>query len=203
MLNIPVSTNKKILLLNSKYKKYTMFDLIEFLKYIVPSAIIGGITMFFLKSFFKEEKEKRKHLTILETTKQSIPIRFQAYERLTLLLERISMVNLIRRMPGSINSLDLYKVMMIKQINDEFDHNISQQIYVTPELWSMISTTKNATIVAINHAFMKLAEGEGLDEFRTRLINSNSDEENPTNIALLQILKVTHSNFFILISLLL
>jgi len=164
-----------------------MFDLIEFLKYIIPSALIGGITMYFLKAFFEEENNKRKHDLKVASMKQTTPIRFQAYERLTLLLERISMVSLARRIPTNINSTELYKNVMIKQINDEFDHNLSQQIYVTPELWNMIYTAKNATIVAINHTYHSLEEGDGIMEFQSILISGDSTDDNPTKLALLQL----------------
>lgn len=164
-----------------------MFDLIEFLKYIIPSLIIAGIAMYFLKAFFEEESNKRRFQLKVASTKETTPIRFQAYERLTLLLERISMVSLARRIPMNIDSTELYKNVLIKQINDEVDHNLSQQIYITPELWNMIITAKNATIVAINQNYIKLEEGEGIREFKSILISGDSTEDNPTKLALLQL----------------
>ncbi len=164
-----------------------MFDLIEFLKYIVPSLLIGGIAMYFLKTFFEEENNKRRYQLKVASTKETTPIRFQAYERLTLLLERISMVSLARRIPMNIDSIELYKNVLIKQINDEFDHNLSQQIYVTPELWNMITTAKNASIIAINQTMLKLEEGEGIMDFKSILISGDSTEDNPTKLALLQL----------------
>jgi len=164
-----------------------MFDLIEFLKYIVPSLLIGGLAMYFLKAFFEEERRKRNHELKVNSTKTTTPIRFQAYERLTLLLERMSMVSLVRRIPLNIDSVEVYKNVLIKQINDEFDHNLSQQIYVTPELWNMISTAKNATIVAINQNFLRLEEGAGIMEFKSILISGDSSDDNPTKLALLKL----------------
>lgn len=172
-----------------------MFDLIEFLKYIVPSLLIGGLAMYFLKAFFEEENNKRRYDLKVATIKQTTPIRFQAYERLTLLLERISMVSLLRRIPMNIDSLELYKNVMIKQINDEFDHNLSQQIYVTPELWNMIVTAKNATIIAINQTLLKLEEDEGIMEYKSILISGDSTDDNPTKLALLK-LKIEISKEF-------
>ncbi len=164
-----------------------MFDLIEFLKYIIPSLIIGGITMYFLKAFFEEESRKRRYQLKVSSMKQAIPIRFQAYERLALLLERISMVSLARRIPLSVESTELYKNVLIKHINDEYDHNLSQQIYVTPELWNMITTAKNATIVAINQSYQRLEESEGIMEYKSILISGDSTDDNPTKLALLQL----------------
>jgi hypothetical protein len=172
-----------------------MFDLIEFLKYTVPSLIIGGIAIYFLKAFFEEERAKRNYELKVSSMKQTTPIRFQAYERLALLLERISMVSLVRRIPLSIESLELYKNVLIKQINDEFDHNLSQQIYVTPELWNMISTAKNATIVAVNQTYQKLEEGEGIMEYKSILISGDSTDDNPTKLALLQLKLEVYKEF--------
>ena len=164
-----------------------MFDLIEFLKYIVPSLLIGALAIYFLKSFFQEENNKRRYELKVSSIKQTTPIRFQAYERLTLLLERISMVSLARRIPLNIDSIELYKNVLIKQINDEFDHNISQQIYVTPELWNMIITAKNATIIAITQNYQRLEKDDTLMDFKSILISGDSTDGNPTKLALLKL----------------
>ncbi|MEN8137994.1 MAG: hypothetical protein ABFR62_06145 [Bacteroidota bacterium] len=158
--------------------------IIEFLKYIIPSVVVGVIAMYFLKIFFKEENLKRFHELKLSKVKESLPIRLQAYERLTLLLERISLVSLARRMPANIDSTELYKNVLIKQINDEFDHNISQQVYVTPQLWKMIETAKNATIVAVNFTHQKLEEGQGVMDYQHILFTGEEDHDNPIKLAL-------------------
>lgn len=161
-----------------------MFDAIEFLKFIVPSIIVGGIAIYYLRAFFEEETRKRKHELKVATTKQSLPIRFQAYERLTLLLERISLVSLARRTPTNNPNTMVYKMALISQVNNEFDHNISQQIYVTPELWKIIQTAKNATILAISHTHDNLKEDQGVNEFQKILLSGENNEDNPTKLAL-------------------
>lgn len=164
-----------------------MFDLIEFLKYIIPSAIVGGVSMYFLKAFFEEENLKRFHQLKSSNAKQTVPIRLQAYERLTLLLERISFVSLARRTPADIESTEIYKHVLIKQINDEFDHNLSQQIYVTPSLWNMIKTAKNASILIISSTHQTLEEEMGVADFQNILLRGTEDDENPTKLALEQL----------------
>ncbi|MCK5781442.1 MAG: hypothetical protein KAH10_02555 [Flavobacteriales bacterium] len=158
--------------------------MIEILKYILPSLIVGAVAIYFLKSFFKEEQERRFHQMRISSSKESISIRLQAYERLALLLERISMVSLARRIPANSGSTELYQNILIKQINDEFDHNLSQQIYVTPQLWKMIVTAKNATIVAISHTHKTLEEGSDNIDFQRVLITGDSNDDNPTKLAL-------------------
>lgn len=140
--------------------------------------------MYFLKAFFEEESLKRYHQLRQATSKETTPLRFQAYERLTLLLERITLVSLARRTSANINSTEVYKHVLIKQINDEFDHNLAQQIYVTPELWKMIKTAKNATIVIITQTHLNLREGMKVSDFQNLLITGDSDNDNPIKLAL-------------------
>ena len=77
-------------------------------------------------------------------------LQLQAYERLILLTERISLPNLISRMnqPG-ISGRDM-QMMLTHTIRQEFDHNITQQLYVTTEAWDAVKNLKEQNIHAIN-----------------------------------------------------
>ena len=161
-----------------------MNEIFEVVKYILPSIVVAAVSMYFLKAFFEEQKIKRYHEEKMSTKKESLPIRLQAYERLSLLLERITLVSLARRVPANINSTELYKHVLIKQVNDEYDHNVSQQIYVTPTLWKLINTAKNATIVIINQTHSNLEEGASINDFMNLLISADSNEDNPIKLAM-------------------
>lgn len=162
-----------------------MKDLIEILKYVIPAAIVGVFFMVYLRSFFEEEDKKRRHEAMLRNRDISLPIRLQAYERLALLLERITLVNLIRKAPTSIDSVELMRYYLVNQISEEFDHNLSQQIYVSADLWNMIRTAKNATIVLVNTTHKSLNNEQGLQDFKSILITDNSsNDDSPTKLAL-------------------
>jgi hypothetical protein len=79
-----------------------------------------------------------------------VQLQLQAYERLILLTERIALPNLISRMnqPG-IAGKDM-QMMLTHTIKQEFDHNITQQIYVSSEAWDAVRNLKEQNIHIIN-----------------------------------------------------
>ena len=71
-----------------------------------------------------------------------LPLQLQAYERMVLFVERIAPQNLISRVnQAGFTVLDM-QIGMVSSIKSEYDHNVSQQIYVTPEAWEAVRTVK-------------------------------------------------------------
>ncbi|MGY5352658.1 DUF7935 family protein [Wenyingzhuangia sp. IMCC45533] len=159
-----------------------MEDIIEILKYTVPSLITGGIAAYFLKQFIAEEHSKRKFEMFSEKKKEGLPIRLQAYERMTLFLERIDIPNLT----GRIQSLEFNKIeyaqLLIHHINTEFEHNLVQQIYVSSECWNLIKTAKQTTQNMITAQSMKEHVDTGAD-LTKELLSEIKDKETPCFIA--------------------
>ena len=160
-----------------------MEELLEVVKFILPSLVVAGVSVYFFRAYFEEQKIDRYHQERMAVRKDSLPIKLQAYERLSLFIDRITFVSLARRTPKNIDSTELYKQVLIKQINDEYDHNVSQQIYVTPTLWKLITTAKNSSIVLINQTHEKLEEGASVRDFVSLLITADADEDNPVRLA--------------------
>lgn len=109
-------------------------------------------TIFFLIKQFLERDEKIRILELRkENTKTSTPIRLQAYERIAMLLERIHPRSLfIRINPSDKINIVQYKNLLQQTIQQEFEHNISQQIYISRDLWEEIIAAKNQVILEIN-----------------------------------------------------
>lgn len=132
-----------------------MNDFIEVLKYTFPSLITGGVAAFFLKQMMASEYNKRKFDAFAEKKKNSLPIRLQAYERMTLFLERIHLKNITERVaPYEANKIE-YAKSLIVQINAEFEHNLVQQIYVSEECWKTIVNAKETILNMITAESMK------------------------------------------------
>ena len=89
---------------------------------------------------------KEKNVTNPETLK----LRLQAYERLTLLAERISLQNLLSRVPNAGLSSRQMQSSLVDAIKQEYDYNISQQVYVSPELWRAVNNLKEQNIYVVN-----------------------------------------------------
>jgi len=121
----------------------TLDKIIEILSYTIPSAITGLVAYFFFLNHTKNEEKKLKLSIIKENQKQSLPIKMQAYERMTLYLERINPSQLMLRVKSVNNDKTAYAQSVINTIEQEFEHNISQQIYISEECWSVIISAKN------------------------------------------------------------
>jgi hypothetical protein len=80
----------------------------------------------------------------------SIPLQLQAYERLVLLTERIALPNLISRLnqPG-ISAFEM-KIILTENIKQEFEHNSTQQLYVSPVSWDAVRNLKEQNILVVN-----------------------------------------------------
>ena len=81
---------------------------------------------------------------------ETIKLRLQAYERLALVAERIALQNLISRIPNAGLTAKQMQHALIEAIKSEFEYNISQQIYVSPEAWRAVHNLKEQNIYIIN-----------------------------------------------------
>ena len=156
---------------------------IELLSYTIPSLITGGVAYYLFQAHFTDQQNTRKWLLQKETQKESLPLRLQAYERMTLFLERISLNKLLIRITPISNDKYDYENYIIAHIEQEFEHNLTQQIYISDACWTIILTAKNATIQLIRKAAMSDKVTSG-DKLREVLLNEMMDKTAPTNVAL-------------------
>ena len=157
--------------------------IIEILAYTIPSLITGGVAYFLFQSHFKDQQKTRLWLIQRDNQKIALPLRLQAYERMTLFMERIhpSQV-MVRIKPISTNKND-YENYIIAHIEQEFEHNIAQQIYISDKCWTVILTAKNATVQMIRNA-AKNEKVTNADELRTFVITELLEKTSPSTTAL-------------------
>ncbi len=133
-----------------------MEDILDILKYILPSGIVFATAYFLLKAFI--DNDNRKKLIEIKTNNQALinPIRLQAYERIILLLERISPGSLIMRVAQPNMTAFQFQTALIQTIRDEFEHNLSQQIYISSNAWELTRNAKEEMIKLVNIAASRL-----------------------------------------------
>ncbi|HUZ61891.1 MAG TPA: hypothetical protein VMU83_24145 [Hanamia sp.] len=85
-----------------------------------------------------------------ENDPETLKLRLQAYERITLLTERISLQNLLSRINNSGLSCRQMQISLIESIKQEYEYNLSQQIYVSPEVWRAVNNLKEQNIYVVN-----------------------------------------------------
>jgi len=174
-----------------------MLALTELIKYTIPSLVVLATAYYLLKMFLDKESEKTQMQMRLDVQKISLPVRMQAYERLVLLLERIEPAGLLVRtnQPG-MNAINLQSAL-IQSIRSEFEHNLSQQLYVSTKAWEMVRNAREETIKRINTAAMKLTpEATATDLASLILINDMDAEQSAVKGALDLLKSEARNNFF-------
>lgn len=95
-----------------------------------------------LRGFLLREAEARRFELQHKNRETTLPIRLQAYERMTLFCSRIELSQIIMRiLPSCVTAKDL-RIMLALSLDEEFNHNITQQMYMSTELWDIISLAK-------------------------------------------------------------
>lgn len=157
--------------------------IIELAFYTLPALITGGVAYYLFNSYFNDQQNTRRWLIQKENQKLSLPIRLQAYERLTLYLERINLGKLVVRVAPFNDSKSDYENLLIQNIEQEFEHNLAQQIYISDETWKIILTSKNTTIQIIRKTAMseKITSSHKL---REAILNDLMDNDTPSSVAL-------------------
>jgi len=114
---------------------------------------------FFLLWYYLRETRKPVPSGVSNDDKKVIlPLRLQAYERFVLFLERIQPSNLVMRInSGELTSLQLQS-LLVRTIREEFEYNLSQQLYVSQHSWELIRNAKEETIAMINQASANVGE---------------------------------------------
>jgi len=159
---------------------------LEVLKYTIPGLVVFAASYYTLNSYLASEN-KRKNMEIRSLYfRESLPIRLQAYERMTLFLERISPNNLIYRLNKPEMTAHELHMLLIQNIKNEFDHNLTQQLYISPDSWLMIVQVKEELISIINRIAMDMPFEVPSKELSRRIIEYiiNTEQAIPTQKAL-------------------
>ena len=157
-------------------------QILQAFAYLLPSVVTGVVAFYFFKMHTKNEEGRRRFMLQKDTQKYTLPIRLQAYERMALFLERISIPSLVVRVAPKSNNKSDYEALLVKSIENEFDHNLTQQIYITDECWNIIKAAKSATIQSIRKA--ALSDSESADKLREDVLNDTMDKSSPSATAL-------------------
>jgi hypothetical protein len=126
--------------------------IIDLFLFAIPALITGTIAYYFFKEHTKNEDGRRRFLLQKDMQINAMPLRLQAYERMAIFLERITPSKLLIRVAPTSSNKESYESLLIANIEQEFEHNLSQQIYISDECWNIITAAKNATIQLIRKA---------------------------------------------------
>jgi hypothetical protein len=160
----------------------------EILKYLLPSLVLFFTVRLVVMAYMNNEEKKREERKTAGNTQITLPLRLQAYERLILLLERISPAQVINRalQPGT--TTYHFQLMLVQNLREEFEHNVAQQVYVSPAGWAMIKSAKEEIIRMINTSAAETDAGSGAGELAKIILEHwGQMDENPVQIAIDQL----------------
>lgn len=157
--------------------------IIDLFLFSLPALITGLIAYYFFKTHTENEDGRRRFLLKKDLQTTSLPLRLQAYERLTLFLERISPNKLLLRVKPTSSNKDDYETLLIQNIQQEMEHNLTQQIYVSEKCWSVISTAKAATVQLIRKANLS-DKTDSADKLREVILTEMMERHSPSDAAI-------------------
>ena len=102
-------------------------------------------------------------------------IKLRAYERLIVFLERIEPVGMINRLELHHLDVNVVHSMLIKNIVIEYEYNVSQQVYVSDNIWEMITVVKNKIINNISNSFNSLPKNSKTDHFVQIMLKTSKE----------------------------
>ncbi len=145
---------------------------------------VAGLYFFY---YFREKRELEREAasapragtpTVATPSRETLPLRLQAYERLVLLTDRIALHNLVTRIPTGEMSARQYQSVLVEQIRSECEHNVTQQIYVEPAVWDAVMKLREQNIFIVNRLASALpedAKGSELARYIAELLNADPD----------------------------
>jgi hypothetical protein len=168
----------------------------EFLVYLAPSLLVFGTAYFLVKKFLDTD-QKMKYAELKRAMhKEILPLRLQAYERIVLYLERISPNNMLIRVyqPG-MNVSDFHRELL-GSIRSEYEHNLTQQVYVTNQSWDVVRGCRDDLVKIINTSFAACKPTDPGAELSKKVFETlMSREEHPVHKAIDHIKNEAHALF--------
>lgn len=163
---------------------------------ILPALMVFIAVMLVLNRFFKNEEANRRFQAAMSNKDVTTPLRFRAYERMILFLERMTPDNLaLRVQTPEMTSLQLLMAMQ-NAIREEYEHNLSQQLYLSNEGWSMVVTAKEGMLKLFNSCATQVDPKMPAFVLSKTIIETYHNEVNPPTKSAINFLKKEIKNYF-------
>ncbi len=157
----------------------------QVLAFTVPTSLVGAIVYLVLTKMFREENARRNFELQKLAAQTLTPAKLRAYERMVIFLERIAPESMLTRTNlNELSALHLQKSLM-QQIKQEWEHNISQQLYIKTDTWTLLSNTKESMIQLINTCAAEVTLNSTSLDYAKHIIETYSKStKTPASLAL-------------------
>jgi hypothetical protein len=162
-----------------------MEALTDILKITIPMLIVFLTAWILLRNMIKNDQDKRRQEIILQNSRTVTPIKLQAYERVVLFLERISLESLLVRVSSSDMTASQLHTTLLNTIRNEFEHNLSQQIYMSQQAWEVVRNARSNMIKIINSEAEKMPANSSSMALSKQLLEKIMElDSEPTRVAI-------------------
>lgn len=173
-----------------------MNTLLELIKILVPASVVLYAVYLMVRTFIGKEIELKKIEVRGRSIETVLPIRLQAYERITLFLERIAPQALIFRLSKPTYSGQEFHRILLDEIRNEYNHNVSQQVYMSEYVWNMVKNAKEELTASINEVASRMnPDSKAIDLSRQLLQHILDKKEDTVALALSELKKEIQQTF--------
>jgi hypothetical protein len=159
--------------------------IIESIGYLLPAAVTGYIAYYMFNRFVSKTDGNTRANVLAKKNKVVLTVKLQAYERMLLFSDRINPTKILVRIPPISENTQEYLQLLMGNIEQEFEHNLVQQMYVSTDAWTAVVGAKNAVIKKLKHVAESAKNANALRE--TVLIDySKSISPTETAIAIIK-----------------
>jgi hypothetical protein len=148
----------------------------DLIKIILPAGLVLLGIYLTIEALMKKQLERGWLEIRSKNTELILPIRLQAYERMTLFLERMAPQNLILRVNQPDITADQLQAIMLREIREEFNHNLSQQIYLSEVAWTLIRNAMEDTLSLINTSAQQIEGNRPSVELARQILRNQMDK---------------------------
>ncbi|MFA0962740.1 hypothetical protein AB9P05_13140 [Roseivirga sp. BDSF3-8] len=160
----------------------------ELLKVLLPALAVLYAMYLVVKSFLDKEMEKKILDVRSKNAEIILPVRMQAYERICLFLERITPNNLLIRLNDGSYTARQFQQILVSEVRDEFNHNLSQQLYMSDDAWIMVKNAMQEVISVINESAKEVdPEGKSIELSRRIFEKMLAKDPDPIQQALTEV----------------
>jgi len=157
----------------------------ELLKIFLPALLVMLTAWLVIRSMLRDDQERRRQDLLLQTVKTITPVRLQAYERVVLFLERITPESLIMRTARPDMTAQQLQSALVTGVRSEYEHNLSQQIYMTGEAWEMVKNARGTVVRLVNSVASQLPPNATGEELSRKLLEEVMEmDTEPTKSAI-------------------
>ncbi|MEM1214159.1 MAG: hypothetical protein AAGJ82_00640 [Bacteroidota bacterium] len=169
---------------------------LEILKISLPAIVVAVVSYLIIRTMLNKQFLLQEQRLRQDRQDTIMPLRMQAYERLSILVERLGIPGMVLRNQNDEMQAATFRIALFMAVQQEFEHNISQQIYVSNNLWKILEATRDDLLQFIELVSEKVPANAPAKELASKLLAYHAQRDSdPISTAQMAIRKEASTLF--------